>query len=343
MKKVKALISAILLSAMTISLSGCNMITKTEASKNKAVVATVYGEKITYGELMERMKPVTAYYKSAQGLDLTTADNASQLLQAKQSVLDVIIQEKIISKNAEDLKIATDTKALESEVSAQITVYKTNYNTEYAFEEALKTNGYTLDMLKNEVRISILTDKIKSYLVKNVTITDSEVQSYYDKNKDIKFTTKPSTFNVANALFTTEDEAKKALAKIKAGTTTFAKVADEVNTDSTKGKGGDLGEYYYDDDLNQSAGKQLVSEFFNAAIKLKEGEVSAPVQSTYGWHLIKVTNIKKYPVEALSKVKDTIKETLLDNKKSSLFSTKYSEWKTAAKVVTDKYTKNLTQ
>ncbi len=340
MRKIKTIISAVLITALAISSTGCNMITKTEAAKRMAVVAKVYEKNITNGEVDDRMAPVLAQSKSS-GTDLTLPANKTQLTQAKTSVLDQIIQERIIYKKADELKVAADTKALNDEIEKQITSIKANFNNdEYKFKEALKTYGYTLDMLKNEIKFSLLQSKIADYIAKDVQITDAEIQKYYDDNKATKFTEQPDTLQIANALFTTEDAAKAALARIKAGEK-FEKIADEVNTDATKGKGGDLGVYYYDDSRNQSEGKALVTEFFNAAVKLSEGQVSDPVKSTYGWHLIKVTNIKRYPVKALAAVKDEIKTTLLAQKKSDLYSTNYTKWKTEAKIETEKYKKNL--
>ena len=87
-------------------------------------------------------------------------------------------------------------------------------------------------------------------------------------------------------LLPTEDEAKKALARVKAGED-FAKVATELSKDPG-GQGGDLGWFTKD---------RMVPEFSEAAFKLKPGEVSEPVHTQFGWHIIKVegTRTKTFP------------------------------------------------
>ena len=82
-------------------------------------------------------------------------------------------------------------------------------------------------------------------------------------------------------LLPTEDEAKKALARVKGGED-FAKVANELSKD-TAGDGGDLGWFTKD---------RMVPEFSDAAFKLKEGEISDPVKTQFGWHVIKVEGVR---------------------------------------------------
>ncbi len=94
-------------------------------------------------------------------------------------------------------------------------------------------------------------------------------------------------------LLPTEDEAKKALARVKGGED-FAKVANEVSKD-TGGDGGDLGWFTKD---------RMVPEFSEAAFKLKKGEVSEPVHTQAGWHIIKVEDIRTKTFPPFEQVKD---------------------------------------
>jgi peptidyl-prolyl cis-trans isomerase C len=87
-------------------------------------------------------------------------------------------------------------------------------------------------------------------------------------------------------LLPTEAAAKAALARVKAGED-FAKVATELSKDPG-GKGGDLGWFTKD---------RMVPEFAEAAFKLKPGEISEPVKTQFGWHIIQVegTRMKTFP------------------------------------------------
>ena len=94
-------------------------------------------------------------------------------------------------------------------------------------------------------------------------------------------------------LLPTEDEAKAALARVKGGED-FAKVATELSKDPA-GDGGDLGWFTKD---------RMVPEFSEAAFKLKKGEVSEPVKTQFGWHIIKVEDTRTKTFPPFEQVKD---------------------------------------
>ena len=94
-------------------------------------------------------------------------------------------------------------------------------------------------------------------------------------------------------LLPTEEEAKAALARIKAGED-FAKVATELSKDPA-GEGGDLGWFTKD---------RMVPEFADAAFKLEPGQVSDPVKSQFGWHIIKVEEKRMQSFPPFEQVKD---------------------------------------
>ena len=94
-------------------------------------------------------------------------------------------------------------------------------------------------------------------------------------------------------LLPTEEEAKAALARVKAGED-FAKVATELSKDPA-GDGGDLGWFTKD---------RMVPEFADAAFKLQPGQVSDPVKSQFGWHVIKVEGRRMKTFPPFEQVKD---------------------------------------
>ena len=90
-----------------------------------------------------------------------------------------------------------------------------------------------------------------------------------------------------------EDSAKKALARVKAGED-FAKVAKELSKDPAS-EGGDLGWF---------TRERMVPEFSEAAFKLKEGEISEPVKSQFGWHVIQLQGTRTKSFPPFDKVKE---------------------------------------
>jgi peptidyl-prolyl cis-trans isomerase C len=99
-----------------------------------------------------------------------------------------------------------------------------------------------------------------------------------------------------------EDEAKAALARVRSGED-FAKVAAELSKDPGSGKeGGDLGYFTQD---------RMVPQFGAMAFQLKPGEVSEPVQTQFGWHVIRVEDKRDRPLPRFEDVKGEIETYLM--------------------------------
>src|SRR5215510_15534898 len=98
-------------------------------------------------------------------------------------------------------------------------------------------------------------------------------------------------------LVETEDEAKAVLAELKKGTD-FAELARLKSKDpGAANEGGDLGYFTKD---------QMVPEFAEAALKLEKGQLSEPVKTQFGWHIIRVEDKRDRPVPPFDQVKDQI-------------------------------------
>ena len=108
-------------------------------------------------------------------------------------------------------------------------------------------------------------------------------------------------------LLPTEEEAKAALARVKKGED-FAKVATELSKDPG-GEGGDLGWFTKD---------KMVPEFADAAFKMEPGQVSDPVKSQFGWHIIKVEEKRMKTFPSFDQVKDQAARYVVQKAQSDL-------------------------
>ena len=116
-------------------------------------------------------------------------------------------------------------------------------------------------------------------------------------------------------LVPTEEEAKAVLAEIKRGTD-FAELAKQKSKDpGAAAEGGDLGYF---------GKEQMVPEFAEAAFKMEKGQVSDPVKTQFGWHIIKVEDKRNKPVPEFDKVKDQI-ETYVQRKAQADYVKKLQE------------------
>src|SRR6476619_4801456 len=137
-------------------------------------------------------------------------------------------------------------------------------------------------------------------------LTDAEMHKVYDEA--IKQVSEEKEVHARHILFRTpagddksskeaEDKVKAVIARLKKGED-FAKVAGEVTEDpSGKANGGDLGYFTKD---------QMVPEFAEAAFKLDKGDISEPVKTQFGWHVIKVEDSRVKPPPTFDEVKPQI-------------------------------------
>ena len=121
--------------------------------------------------------------------------------------------------------------------------------------------------------------------------TDDALKSAYDTQFA---NAQPTTeYHAAHILVQTEDEAKAIKADLDAGGD-FAKLAQEKSKDPSGSNGGDLGWF--------GAG-MMVPEFEEAVVALQPGAISAPVQSQFGWHIVKLIETREQPVPTLDEVR----------------------------------------
>ncbi|MEM1299558.1 MAG: peptidylprolyl isomerase [Pseudomonadota bacterium] len=146
--------------------------------------------------------------------------------------------------------------------------------------------------LRNQERAVLADAYMADELVKRVD--EAAVQAAYDA----QFGSAEPVQEVRAAHILVEDEAaaKDLKAKIDEGAD-FAALAAEHGTDGTASRGGDLGWFSHE---------QMVPEFADAAFALETGAVSDPVQSPFGWHLIKLEEKRDQPVPPIDAVRDQL-------------------------------------
>ncbi len=116
---------------------------------------------------------------------------------------------------------------------------------------------------------------------------------YEEATKDMKA---EKEVRARHILVETEDEAKAVLSELKKGAD-FAELAKQKSKDPGSTDGGDLGYFTKD---------QMVSEFAETAFKLQKGQLSDPVKTQFGWHIIKAEDQRDREVPSFEKVKDQI-------------------------------------
>jgi peptidyl-prolyl cis-trans isomerase C len=156
------------------------------------------------------------------------------------------------------------------------------------------------------------------------TITDDDAKKYYDDNPSLFSTTQ---IKASHILVKDEETAKRLHAQLVADPSKFADVAKQESTDKTSGaKGGDLGKF---------GQGRMVPEFERVAFSLKPGQLSEPVKTQYGWHLILVSEREEGERKPFDQVKEQIKTTLRNKQLQDAVQAKFDSLKKSANLQID--------
>ena len=297
MKSTRILLVTALLGALTVgalATSGCSQ---------KDVAAKVNGDTISTTQVDEQLEQLKKQYPTM----FTGADGEGRLLDFKQRIVDNLVNTKLVEQAAKDKGISVS----DADVQKQVDTLKANFKDQTQFEAALTSAGMTVETLKASIRQQLVTNKLMEQLAANDKVGDKDIQDYYNNNKT-QFSQKAQK-RASHVLFKADDKATatKVLKQIKAGDTTLAQAAKKYSVDTvTAAKGGDLG---------GPNGTSYVPEFTAALEKLSKGQTSALVQSTYGWHIITVTDTRPAKQQTLAEVKAQIQQIIVQKRKAEAY------------------------
>jgi foldase protein PrsA len=220
------------------------------------------------------------------------------------AALDTLIAEKIVELESDK----KDLTVKDSEIEEELESIKESYGGEEAFNEALASSGASLDSVKKNVESFLLTEKL---LKDRVSISDDQITEYFEANKD-SFAQEEQV-QASHILVEDEETAKEVKSKLDDGGD-FAELAKEYSTDTSNAEaGGELGFF---------AKGEMVTEFDDKAFAMKKGEISEPVKTEFGYHIIKVTDKKDAKEAVLDDHKEEIKDILFDQ----ALQTEYGTW-----------------
>lgn len=178
------------------------------------------------------------------------------------------------------------------------------------FQDALSKFGYTEASFRDEIRRTLLVQKVEDAAVGDVKPTEQEVSDFYEKNK-AQFTI-PEQRCIRHILFASDEEQKAEDVKqqLEDGGD-FAQLAKENSEDpGSKDQGGDLG--------CQAKGG-FTPDFEDAAFNAKEGEIVGPVKTEFGYHLIQVTDIQPEKEQSLEEIAPDIEQRLSQQRQDNAF------------------------
>lgn len=226
--------------------------------------------------------------------------------QSGQQALEALIVEKIVELESEKKNIEIP----EEEIEEEFNNMKEELGGEELFNQALEKSGLTIDVLKENITMNLTINKL---IDPYISITDEEVENYFEENKSILG--QKEEVKASHILVATKEEADEIKGKLDDGED-FAELAKEYSTDGSKDAGGDLGFF---------ARGAMIPEFEEVAFSLDIDEISDPVKSQYGYHVIKVDEKIEGKNPKFEDLKDDIEANLRDAKSQEAYGKWYED------------------
>ena len=296
MKRSLALAAAALAS-VTLVVAGCGG--SDEVPTN--AVAVVDGSTVTRAALDELLTRAKLSYAAQKRSFPKAGTSEYQTLQTQ--AVAYLVQRQEYASEAEKLGI----QVKDTQIAKKVGQVRKQYfsDNQAKFVQGLKEQGYTEATLREEIRSQLLTEGIYDKVTAAAKVTDADVKSYYAKNK-ANYSV-PESRAVRHILVKTKAEADRIRAELVSGGD-FAALAKANSLDpGSKDQGGKL---------TVSKG-QTVAPFDKAAFSLETNEVSKPVKTQFGYHIIQpLAAVKAGSVTPLSQVQDQIRTQLVSQKKN---------------------------
>ena len=234
----------------------------------------------------------------------------------REQVIDYYASQELVKQGAKE----NDAEVGEERIQEVIDSMKSKYDTDEAWQKALSDAGTTEEAYQTSVELALTEQSLKEAIAAQHEPSDEDIFEYsamYDGAR-----------RSSHILFGTEDQAtaQEVLDKINSGELDFVDAVKEYSQDSASAE--------RDGDVGWDKLSSLITEYTTALGELGKDEISGLVESQYGWHIIKCTDVFEIPEEGLTST-DQIPEEILESVKTALETQSFNEWYTSYKESAD--------
>ncbi|MFN7117064.1 MAG: peptidylprolyl isomerase [Saprospiraceae bacterium] len=222
---------------------------------------------------------------------LMAAQNGNVPTGARCNIMDALLVNKLLLNQAKLDSVEVSEDDVETQLNARIERILAYMNNDVSQFEAYygQTINQVKEQFREDLRSQILTDRMRAQIMKDVTVTPSEVKAFFNdipKDSLPYFNSEVEISEIVYAPKVNAEEKQKAIDKLKEirrriveGGEDFAAMAQKFSDDGSARGGGDLG---------WTRRGKFVPEFEAAAYNLDQGEISDIVESEFGFHLIQL-------------------------------------------------------
>jgi parvulin-like peptidyl-prolyl isomerase len=307
---MKKLIVGVVLLAIVVPallLAGCG-----EAKVPAGAIAAVGNGVVTQEQFDQIWQQAEAQYKSQEGAPPFPDEGTAQYNQLKASIVSYLVQNEIIKEQAADMDVTVTEKQIQERMKQIVQ----QVGGQKKLDKLLKQQNVTEAQLQDQLKAQMLQDAVQKKVYADIKLSDADLKKYFEDPKNASQFEVPESVDARHVIVKTEAEADKVRALLEADNSdaNWKKVAAEYSTDpGTKDTGGSLG--------NFPRGR-MVKPFEDAAFALKVGEISEPVKTQFGYHVIEVTKKTEGSKQTFEEAKATIEQQLKYQKQA----TAWEDW-----------------
>jgi parvulin-like peptidyl-prolyl isomerase len=307
MKKLIVGVALLALVAPALLLSACG-----EQKVPAGAIASVGDSVVTQEQFDQIWKQAEAQYKSQQGAPPFPSPDSTQYNQLKASIVNYLVQNEIIKTKAAEMDVTVTDK----EFAARMKQIVQQVGGQKKLDKLLKQQSVTKDELEQQLKAQMLQDAVQQKVYAQIKVAPAQIEKYFNDPANKSQFNVPESVDARHVLVKTKAEADKVRALLEAdgSDANWQKVAKEHSTDpGSKNNGGSLG--------NFPKGR-MVKEFEDTAFGLEVGEISKPVKTQFGYHVIEVTKKTPAAKQTLEQAKATIEQQLKYQKQA----TAWEDW-----------------
>jgi parvulin-like peptidyl-prolyl isomerase len=274
-------------------------------------IAVVGDERVSKAEFDRLLSQARASYKDSKRP--FPDSGTEEYVQLRDQIVQYLVRRAQFAEEADSRGIEISDDQIEKRLDQLVQQYFQGDKKRY--EQQLKSNGVTNDQVREDVEAQLIQEELFKDVTKDVKVSDAELQKYYRENK--KQYSTPAQRDIRHILLKKNQKAlaDSLAAQIRSGGN-FEQLARKYSQDPGSKKVGGR--------LEISKG-QTVPAFDRVAFTIPKGQVSSPVKTQFGWHVIEaLTAVQPAKTTPFNQVKQAIRQQLLQSKKSEA-STKYVE------------------
>ena len=275
-------------------------------------VAAVGDGVVTQEQFDEIWAQAEAQYASQEGAPPFPEEGSSEYNQLRASIVTYLVQKEIIKEKAAEMDVTVTDKALDERMKQIVQ----QVGGQKKLDKLLKDQSVTLAQLEQQLRAQMLQDAVQKKVNDGIKVSEADLKKYFEDPANESQFNVPESVDARHVLVKTQAEADEVRDLLEADSSdeNWEKVAKEYSTDpGSKDAGGSLG--------NFPKGR-MVKPFDDAAFSLEIGEISEPVKSQFGYHVIEVTKKTPASEQTFEEARATIEQQLMFQKQA----TAWEDW-----------------